>query len=155
MTFRCIALAAEPFAPLFALDDATLAARDIRRMTVDTSPGTPCRVSLIDAGVGETVLLLPYEHHAVASPYRASGPIFVRAEASAAQLAAGEVAAVLRMRLLSLRAYGIDGAIRAAEVVEGAGMVAVIARLFTDAGVAYLHAHAARYGCFLCRVERA
>ena len=77
MTFRILALPREPFAHLAALSDPALAGRDIRRITVDECPGTPCRVSLEDAAVGETVYLLPWAHLMAASPYRASGPIFV------------------------------------------------------------------------------
>ena len=77
-TFRFVALPFEPFAPLFAMSDAELTAAGARRMVVEETPGTPCRVSLQDAEVGETVILVPFLHNAVASPYRASGPIFVR-----------------------------------------------------------------------------
>ena len=77
-SFQFIALAPEPFVPLFLLSDAELKAMNARRMVVEAKPGVPCRVSLADAEVGETVLLLPYPHHEVASPYRGAGPIFVR-----------------------------------------------------------------------------
>lgn len=155
MTFRCIPLPIEPFAPLFALDDATLAARGMRRMTVDASPGFPCRVSLVDAAIGEIVLLLPYVHHAVEGPYRASGPIFVRAQARPAMLGVDEVAPVLRTRLLSLRGYDADGIMRHATVAEGRDIEAAIDTAFADPRSVDLHAHNARPGCFACRIERA
>ena len=64
----------------------------MRRQTVASHPGTPCRVSLVDAAVGETVLLLPYEHQAApGSPYRSSGAIFVRQGAEQAQPGVNEV----------------------------------------------------------------
>ena len=50
----------------------------MRRMRSDQPVGFPCRVSLEDAPVGEEVLLLPFTHQDSRSPYRASGPIFVR-----------------------------------------------------------------------------
>lgn len=78
MAYRISGLAPEIFQTLFAYDDTRLAALDIRRLTAADSHGYPCRVSLQDAQQGETLLLLPYEHHAVAGPYRASGPIYVR-----------------------------------------------------------------------------
>lgn len=89
--FRLSALDAALFAPLFALDDAGLAARRIARRTVDADHGTPCRVSLEDARAGEQVLLLPWRHHAVDSPYRASGPIFVRRGVATARPQVDEV----------------------------------------------------------------
>ena len=78
MSFVIRGLSPEPFRPLFALDDAALAARNIRRVIADSDRGFPCRVTLQDARQGETLLLLPYLHHDVAGPYRASGPIYVR-----------------------------------------------------------------------------
>ncbi|MGE0454861.1 MAG: DUF1203 domain-containing protein [Vicinamibacteria bacterium] len=77
-SFRFVALPSDGFEPLFGRSDAELAAIGARRMIVDEKPGFPCRVSPADAKVGETVVLLPFTHHDVASPYRSSGPIFVR-----------------------------------------------------------------------------
>ena len=81
-SFQFIALPSEPFTSLFKLSDGELQSIGARRMVVDNKPGFPCRVSLEDAEVGETVLLLPYTHHETTSPYKASGPIFVREKAS-------------------------------------------------------------------------
>ena len=76
--FRLVALNKSLFEPLFRLNDEELSKRGVRRLTADEFPGYPCRVSLADAAVGEEVILLPYEHHAVDSPYRSGGPVFVR-----------------------------------------------------------------------------
>ena len=153
--FRLRALPEEMFRPLFDLADAALAVRGVRRQIVEAHPGTPCRVSLLDAAVGETVLLLPYEHQSAAhSPYRSSGAIFVRQDARQAHPAAGELPEMIRRRLLSVRAYDADGMMSAAEVVEGKALEPLIARYFTDPGIAYLHLHNARAGCYNCRVDR-
>ena len=72
MSFRISALPTARFKPLFALSDEELAARGARRRIVDKCPGFPCRVSLVDAQVGEVVLLTNYEHQSASSPYRAS-----------------------------------------------------------------------------------
>src|SRR5580704_18604757 len=104
MPFRYIGLSPEPFASLLPLDDEQLAKRDMRRMTADEKPGFPCRVTLEDAEPGERVLLLPFEHHPAHSPYRASGPIFVR-EGQTATYDGTEPPPVLKSRLLSARAY--------------------------------------------------
>ena len=154
-SFRFVSLPYEPFASLFEADDAELHARGARRLVVEEKPGTPCRVSLEDAEVGETVVLLPYAHHDVASPYRASGPIFVRRNARRAEPAPGEVPQLLRHRLLSLRAYDRDGMMVAAEVVPGADLETTLGRMFSDPAVDYLHVHNAKPGCFNCRVDRA
>ena len=44
----------------------------------DADNSYPCRISLTDAKLGEQVLLVHYEHHAVSSPFRSSYAIYVR-----------------------------------------------------------------------------
>jgi hypothetical protein len=153
--FRIVALPSEPFESFFRMSDAELRAAGGRRMVADEKPGFPCRVSLADAEVGETVLLLPFTHHDVASPYRASGPIFVRSGARTARPGVGEIPLMLRHRLLSLRAYDESAMLVGAEVVEGSELEATIRRLYADPSVSYLHVHNARPGCYNCRVIRA
>jgi hypothetical protein len=153
--FRVVALPAERFAPLFELTDEELGARGARRMVVDGKPGYPCRVSLADAEIGETVILLTHTHHEVESPYRASGPIYVRRGAATAEPTPGEIPVMLRHRQLSLRAYDAEAMMVRSEVVEGREVAAAIGRHFEDPAVSYLHVHNARPGCFNFRVERA
>ena len=154
IAFRITPLAAEMFRPLMALDDQALAARGIRRAIADQKPGFPCRVSLADAEPGERVLLLPFTHHDVDSPYRASGPIYVREAAVTATPGVNEVPAMLLGRLLSVRAYDPRAMMVDADVVEGGSLAALIARMFANPEIAYLHVHNARPGCFNCRVDR-
>ena len=142
------------FAPLFDLDEAELAARDMRWMTVDKPVGFPCRLTLEDAPVGERVLLLPYMHQEGRSPYRASGPIFVRQGIAEPRRVVNELPPYLTRRLLSIRAYDAADAMVDAEVVEGATAAPVIERLLANTEVAYLHVHFAKRGCYACRVER-
>src|ERR1700729_3615792 len=104
-SFRLVGLPAERFSHLFALSDAELTAHDARRVVATKKPGYPCRVSLTDADIGEELLLLPFEHQAANSPYRSSGPIFVRKTAAPARLDAGVVPDYVRTRLISVRAY--------------------------------------------------
>ena len=152
--YRFTALPYEPFAVLFE-DEAAHRAAGAVLMTVEECPGSPCRVSLADAAVGETVVLVPFTHHDVDSPYRASGPIFVRRAAVRAEPVAGEVPRFLRHRLLSLRAYDAHGMMCDAEVVQGDAIEGVLERMFGEDGVRYVDVHNARPGCFNCRVERA
>lgn len=72
MSFVIHGLSPDTFRPLFALDDGTLAVRNIRRVVADADRGFPCRVTLEDARQGETLLLLPFLHHDVAGPDRKS-----------------------------------------------------------------------------------
>ena len=153
--FRLIALRSEQFADLFEQSESELETKGVRRMTVDEKPGYPCRVSLADAEVGETVLLMPFTHHDVASPYRALGPIFVREGAPTASPEADEIPIMFRHRLLSIRGYDASAMMLAAEVVNGSELEASIRRAFENEDVRYLHIHNARPGCYNCRVERA
>ena len=153
--FQISALAAEQFRPLFEMSDEALAQRGGRRCIADAKPGFPCRVSLEDAEAGEALILVPFIHHDVASPYRASGPVFVRAGVQQACLRMNEVPASVRLRLLSVRAYDQGGSLVDAEVVEGHQIESLIEKFFTDDQVAYLHLHNARPGCYNCRVDRA
>lgn len=154
-SFQVVPVEYERFAPLFELDDAALKELGARRVTVAAKPGYPCRASLVDAEVGETALLIPYVHHDTCSPYRASGPIFVRRDAGTARPGVNEVPVMLRHRLLSLRAYDGSGIMQDAEVTKGTELEAAIDRLFEGPGISYLHVHNAGPGCFNCRVERA
>lgn len=155
MRFTVSGLSVQPFQPLFALDDAALASRNIRRVTADSDRGFPCRISLQDAVVGESLLLLPYRHHDADGPYRASGPIFVREAATVTAVFDNEVPPFLSRRLLSLRAYDMDGWMHAADVVEGVDADACLRRMFADERIARIHIHNARPGCYACRVDRA
>ena len=79
MHFRIQGLPADQFAPLFSMSDAELAKRGaVRRIADDRGRGYPCRVSLTDSTPGDELILVNYEHHAVASPYRMRFAIYVR-----------------------------------------------------------------------------
>lgn len=154
MDFQIKALPETAFAHLFQLTDAELADRQARRQVVTASPGTPCRVSMRDAGIGETVLLLHYEHQPADSPFRASHAVFVRQGATQAEIAVNEVPQVIQSRLVPLRYFDRTHMMIDAEVVPGTDAAAAIARGFDSADVAYAHIHYAKPGCFAARVER-
>jgi Protein of unknown function (DUF1203) len=155
MSFRISGLPLARFAPLFSMSDEELAALQIVRRIADRKPGFPCRVSLQDAEPGEAVLLLNYEHHAVQTPYRSSHAIYVRERAAEAELGVGEVPELIRVRLLSVRAFDASGMMLEADVVEGAEVEPTIERLLANPRAAYLHLHNAKPGCFAARVDRA
>ena len=155
MNFQVHALPIEPFAADFAAADDALHERGIRRVVADARPVYPCRVSLRDAVEGDRLLLLPYLHHDVDSPYRASGPIYVREAATRALPGVDEVPALLRTRLLSLRAYDARGMMTGADVLPGSELESGVHQLLAIACSAYLHVHYAKPGCYACRVDRA
>jgi uncharacterized protein DUF1203 len=153
--FRLLGLAPEPFAPLFDLTDEQLVERGIRRVVADRKPGFPCRISLVDAEVGEELLLLPYRHQPENSPYQASGPIFIRSGAHQRIADPSEVPPYVSGRLMSVRAYDERHFIVDAEVCAGADVAKTVRRMFEREEASYIHLHNAKRGCFSCRVERA
>jgi hypothetical protein len=155
MSFVISGIDPAPFAHLFGLSDVALAQARVVRMPVDAKPGFPCRVTLEDAEPGEAVLLVNYEHLAVATPYRSAHAIFVREGAEAVARFEGVVPQVLAQRLLSVRAFDAAGMMTDADVIEGGELEHLIARFFADPAVAYLHVHNAKRGCFAARVDRA
>jgi hypothetical protein len=155
MSFHITGLPLSHFAPLFALTDQQLAARDAVRVVSDGRSGYPCRVSLQDAQTGESLILLNYEHLAVASPYRSRHAIYVREVATEAALDADEVPALFRSRLLSLRAFDAKGMMKAADVTPGTAIENVIEQMFANDATEYLHVHYAKPGCYAARVDRA
>ncbi|HVY99033.1 MAG TPA: DUF1203 domain-containing protein [Dongiaceae bacterium] len=156
MSFRISSLPVEPFQPLFGLSDDELMKRGARRAVADQKPGFPCRVTLADAEPGETLLLLNYPHLAEpSSPFRATGPIFVRESALGGTAVVDSVPDYLARRILSVRAYDAGGMMLDADVVEGRELAPSITRFFGNDDVAYLHAHFAKRGCYAARIDRA
>lgn len=158
MNFRITGLPLEPFVPFFSMTDEELLAHGARRVvaTAEDAPlMQPCRVSLRDSEPGEVSILLNYPHHvAPTSPYRASGPIFVREGVRETASFVNQVPTQQRTRLLSVRAYDAAGIMVDAEVAEGTELETIIERMFRRDDVAFLHAHNARRGCYSCRIDR-
>ena len=155
MDFRITGLAPAPYARLFGLPDHALEALGIKRYLVDKTPGYPDRIEMRDAAVGETVLLLNHVSQPAPTPYRASHAIYVREGATHTYDTINQVPESMRIRLLSLRAFADDGMMLEADVVDGSQVETVIATMFGNPAVAYIHAHNARRGCYAARIDRA
>lgn len=154
MSFRIIGLDHSPFRPLFGLPDAALAAMGAKRFVVDSLPGFPDRVTLTDLAPGRTALLVNHTHQSANTPYRASHAIFIGEDSDAIPATLHTVPPMLSGRLISLRAFDADHMMIDADVMEGTALESGIARLFTNANAAYLHAHFAKRGCYAARIER-
>lgn len=154
MSFVVSALPLAQFQPLFALSDAELAERGIARRTID-GPGSPCRVTLEDARVGETVLLMNYEHQPADTPFRSRHAIFVRETAQDRTFAPDEIPPAFAARkFLSLRAFDETGMMVDADITATDQLDAAITRLLANPEAAYLHAHYAGAGCYAARIDR-
>jgi len=154
MTFQISALNVDHFSHLFGKDSDTLAKFGVERVIADTVPGYPCRVSLLDAEVGEPVLLMNFEHQPASSPFRSSHAILVREWADEARLDEGEIPKLLRQRLLSVRAFDNSGMMLDADIVDGQQLEGLLQRMLANDAVEYLHLHNAQRGCYVARVDR-
>src|SRR5579872_779002 len=148
MSFQISGLPVAPFTALFGLSDAQLAQHAAVRHTAYKRPGFPCRVSLRDAEPGETLLLLNYEHLALASPYRSRYAIYVREYAEEWRPEINEVPVCLRTRLLSVRGFDNAGMLKEADVVSGQEVEQLFESMFHRPEIAFLHVHNAKPGCF-------
>lgn len=142
-----------PFKPLFGLSDDELARHGAVRMTV-TDPTFPCRVSLTDRAIGETVLLVNHVSHDVANPYRATHAIFVTEAQQEPAEYVDRVPPVFETRVLSLRGFDKDGMMAEAILTQPGGAEDGIRRLFANPQIETIHAHNATRGCFSAKIER-
>jgi hypothetical protein len=155
--FRISGIPADVIGEFRKLSDAELKKHNVVRLIATEKPGFPCRVSLADAEIGESVLLLNFEHLPASSPYRSIGPIFVRESATESYSRVNEVPGELRVRgrLLSVRAYDDKDMLVGADVIETAEIDQLVQRFLANSRVAYIHLHYAGPGCFACRIDRA
>jgi Protein of unknown function (DUF1203) len=154
MTYRIEGLRRTDFTAMFAKDDVQLAEINAVRVTA-TGPGFPCRISLQDAKAGESLILLNYTSHDVATPYRSSYAIYVGERAIEPEAYIDATPPVFEGRPLGLRAFDADGMLQNAVLALPGQADTKIRELFADSHIAYIHAHNAAHGCFSARIDRA
>ena len=154
-SFRIRGLDAGPFQHLFGISDDALVAQGAVRMIVDQCPGFPDRIEMRDLDLGESVLLVNYQHQPAANPYQSSHAIFVREGAQIRYDRIDEIPDVLARRMISLRAFDSDHMMVDADLVDGRDLAQAIGGYFQNPQIAYLHAHNAKRGCFAARIDRA
>ena len=155
MSFRITGLSPTPFRHLYGLPDDELTHLGARRYVADKSPGFPDRIAMRDVEIGERVLLINHVCQPAETPYRATHAIFVREGAETAYDRVGEIPEVMKIRLMSLRAYDSGHMMIDADVAEGDSVEPLIERLLANPKVAYIHAHNAKRGCYSGKIERA
>lgn len=149
------ALAPDTYAALFALSDADLHTRGIRRAFAIENPGIgyPCRVSLEFARAGEELLLLNHRHlDNPTTPYRAEGPVYVRRAAKPFRFN-GEWPAIIMQREMAVRAYDREGIVVEADLAAKDDLKALTLAWLARPDVAHVDFHSARRGCFFCRMR--
>lgn len=153
MTYQIKGLPRDAFAHLFGVDDSALARQGALRVTA-TGPGYPCRISLEDAKAGESLILLNYTSHDVATPYRSTYAIYVGENATECAPLVDAIPPVFAARPLGLRGFDADGMLRDAALALPGEADAKIRALFANDAIAYIHAHNAAHGCFSARIDR-
>jgi len=155
MTYQIQPLPLSAFNSLFSQSDAELAEVGARRWIDDLGGRAPCRVSLQDAEAGDRLILVNHAHLTdPSSPYRASGPIFVREAAVAADLDADVVPEMIRRRPLSIRIYDAASLMIEGEAIDGTDLDARLRHWFTHPKTHQVHIHFAPRGCYLARAVR-
>ena len=154
MAYRIEGLSPAPFQPLFGLSDEELAARGALRVVADGRRAFPCRITLDDAGAGETLILLNHVSQEAPTPYHASHAIFVREAAAEPASYVDEAPPVFAGRTLSLRGFDTGGMMRDALLALPGEAEPAIRALFEQPDIATIHAHSATRGCFVARIER-
>jgi len=79
----------------------------------------------------------------------------VREGAQAAYDAVDQIPDVMRLRMISLRAFDAEGMLVDADLTDGTALEPLITRLLAAPNAAYLHAHYAKPGCYAARIDRA
>ena len=154
MAFQIEALPKENFAHLFLMNEHELHSIGAKRIKVTSNPGFPCRISLEDAQIGETVILTNFEHQPENTPYKASHAIYLREHIETATPGPDEVPLVLRSRLISLRGFNSQHSMIAADVADGELLGQNITSMLLDSEIAYIHLHNAKPGCYAAKVTR-
>ncbi len=154
MNFKIAGLTPITFSHLFGLPDHELARHNVIRYKVDAENTSPCRITLQDAAIGDSVLLMNYEHQPVKNAYQSRHAIYVNEAATAAGVFVNEIPAQMQRRLLSIRAFDAADEIIDADVIDGSDARTLIQRFFSTQKTSYLHVHFARRGCFAARVDR-
>lgn len=147
-------LSPEPFTHLFNQTSEALAACGAVRKTVDAQPGYPCRISLEDAAVGESVILLNHESHASQTPYRSAYAIFVRENQTEPAVYEDKLPPVFLNRPIALRMFNSEAMLVGATIAQADSLEPAIIQALARDDVDYIHAHNAAHGCFAAEIRR-
>jgi hypothetical protein len=154
MTYKIEGLGCEAYAALIGLDDDSLVRRHARRVTADSRPGFPCRVTLEDAEPGETLILFNHVSHDVPTPFRSAYAVYVREGAAKPACYVDEAPPVFEGRTLGLRGFDAQGMLRAALLALPGEADSKIRALFDRSDIETIHAHNAAAGCFAAKIVR-
>lgn len=136
------------------LDPQLARTSETRRVKVTSKPGFPCRATLEDAEIGETVMLFNHVSNDSDGPFRASFAIYVREQAEAPVEFRDALPPVFTNRTMSLRGFNAAGDLSAAELATASDMDEKIRTMLDRPEIAFINAHNAAAGCFAARIVR-
>lgn len=154
MTYIVQGLSPKPFSHLLNQSSESLAASGAVRQVVDAAPGYPCRISLEDAAVGESVILLNHESHATSTPFPSAYAIFIRENQTEAAVYEDTLPPVFVNRCIALRMFNSEAMLVGATISQGELLEPAIIQALAREHVEYIHAHNAAHGCFAAEIRR-
>lgn len=154
MAYTIRGLDSREFTHLFGQDERYLALHLAVRKRADKNAGFPDRIALRDVPEGEYAILVNHAYQPAATPYSGRHAIYIHEGCTTQGVFQDEVPAYLTSRLLSLRAFNTAHMIIAAEVSPGSEAEPLILQMLRQPETAYIHVHSARFGCYLCVIER-
>lgn len=154
MTYKIRGIDPAPYRHLVGASEAELAEAGAVRVMAACSPGYPCRASLVDAEIGETLILINHVSHDVETPYRSAFAVYLRESAEEPAEFVDQLPPVFDNRPLSLRAFDSDGMLANAALAMPGKAEESVHALLADDNIAYIDAHNAAQGCFAARIER-
>ncbi len=114
-----------------------------------------CRVCLTLSHPDESVILLAHRPFESQQPYAETGPIFVHERPCQPYVENSIYPPDFPRSAVVLRGYSSDERILDAQAVGKREVETVIAELFANPEIAYLHARNLGHGCFMFRLDRA
>lgn len=120
----------------------------------DVKPGYPCRECLMDAEIGDELVLVSYDPFVTDSPYRGSSAIYLHRTQCEPWRDSGIVPQQQLGRRLSFRAFASDEMMIDAELVESATFTDAATRMLQNNLVEFINVRNASPGCWALRVER-
>ena len=124
---------------------------------VSEAGGAPMRCCLKPSEPGDRVCLIAYRPFTRPGPYAESGPVFIHAGACAGYPDASSYPAGYRdWPTMVFRPYHYDGTIAydAIQMGDGATAEALIAAMFADPGIEFIHTRNVYAGCFMFGISR-
>jgi Protein of unknown function (DUF1203) len=123
-------------------------------LTVTTTEA-PCRLCLRISQAPEDLILLSYQPREDTGPYAEIGPIFIHADSCEPYAHVEQFPEDFKDRPLVLRAYGYDGGIVDAAVVEPGRAPQRAEHVLSDPAVEEVHVRHVSYTCYDFKIVRA